>query len=280
MTDALNQIAAGLWCGTLAPYLGPETLRLESSNAALPLEPESLAAFLVKRVTVPARIRRNPNAAAQYIENFRHRRTLKNIMIEAYSGETTAPRLYQLLSRLGLPLIVDTGYDQALQTVLEDQHRDWIQIQGVSRAEVRDSWYRTFAADDTQLASSEHRECTTLLYKPWGGVRPQGHFIVSDADFVEVLTEIDIQTPIPDAVKIRRSQCGFVFFGCRFRDQLSRTYARQIMKRSAGPHYAVLPTAELTRNEQRFIAEQAIVVINRPLAEVAAELECLLAAQC
>ena len=62
------------------------------------------------------------------------------------------------------------------------------------------------------------------------------------------------------------------FFGCRFRDQLTRTYARQVMKRSAGPHFAVLPAAELTRNELRFIAEQGIAVIDRPLADAAATL--------
>ena len=150
-------------------------------------------------------------------------------MMEAYSIPTSPPSLYRLMAQLSLPLIVDTGYDQALQIALGEQHQDWIQIQGVSRAEVRDSWYRGFAADDTPLAQCEPLDCTTLLYKPWGGVRPEGHFIVSDSDFVEVLTEIDIQTPIPQAVVTRRSQCGFVFLGCRFNDQLSRTYARQIM---------------------------------------------------
>jgi len=279
MTQLLQSIATGLKQGKLAPYFGPETLRLEAANAALPLEPELLASFLAKRATVPARIRRNPNAAAQYIENFRYRKTLKKIMMEAYSIPTSPPSLYRLMAQLSLPLIVDTGYDQALQIALGEQHQDWIQIQGVSRAEVRDSWYRGFAADDTPLAQCEPLDCTTLLYKPWGGVRPEGHFIVSDSDFVEVLTEIDIQTPIPQAVVTRRSQCGFVFLGCRFNDQLSRTYARQIMKRSLGPHFAVLVRDNITRNEQRFLDEQEISVINRSLAEVAAELEILLAAE-
>ena len=81
MTQLLQSIATGLKQGKLAPYFGPETLRLEAANAALPLEPELLASFLAKRATVPARIRRNPNAAAQYIENFRYRKTLKKIMV-------------------------------------------------------------------------------------------------------------------------------------------------------------------------------------------------------
>ena len=88
---------------------------------------------------------------------------------------------------------------------------------------------------------------------------------------VEVLTEIDIQTPIPRLVQQRRAALGFVFLGCRFNDQLPRAFARQIAKRSAGPHFAVLPD-EPTRMEARFLDEVGITRIAVPLAEVAAQL--------
>ncbi len=48
-----------------------------------------------------------------------------------------------------------------------------------------------------------------------------------------------------------------------------RTYARQIMKRSRGPHFAVAETSALTRNERKFYADQMIEVIDLPLAEAA-----------
>ena len=94
---------------------------------------------------------------------------------------------------------------------------------------------------------------------------------MSDSDFVEVLTEIDIQTPIPALVQARRRALGFVFLGCRFNDQLPRAFARQVMQRSAGPHYAMLAD-QPTRMEARFLAEQGITRIALPLAEVAAAL--------
>jgi hypothetical protein len=92
--------------------------------------------------------------------------------------------------------------------------------------------------------------------------------LISDSDFVEVLTEIDIQTPIPLPVQHKRAQLGFLFLGCRFNDQLPRAFARQIMKRSGGPHYAVL-VDEPTRMEGRFLDEQGITRIALPLSEVA-----------
>lgn len=275
-TDTLlATVADGLKSGALIPYLGAEAVLLAPANAALPLAPEALAAFLSKRATVPSRIRRNPTATAQYIENFRHRKTLRKLMLEAFATPAEVPDFYRLLARLAPPLVVDTGYDTALAGAFAG-NSDWAQIQGVSRAEVRDGWYLCYDAAGSPIAEAGATACRTLVYKPLGGVQPAGNFIISDSDFVEVLTEIDIQTPIPEAVKSRRASRGFVFFGCRFRDQLTRTYARQVMKRSAGPHFAVLPAAELTRNELRFIAEQGITVIDRPLAEVAAALEAAL----
>ena len=57
--------------------------------------------------------------------------------------------------------------------------------------------------------------------------------------------------PDPDAVPMLR------FLGCRYRTQMERTFARQIMKRSSDLHWVGLP-GELTRNEARFLAEQNI----------------------
>lgn len=277
--DPLAAVADGLQRGTLLPYLGPGALLLAPANGALPLAPEALAGFLSKHAAVPARIRRNPTAAAQYIENFRHRKTLRKLMLDAFAPPAEPPALYRLLAALAPPLVVDTGYDGALAAAFaEDGAVEWGQIQGVSRAEVRDAWYLCYDAAGAVLPEAALAGRPSLLYKPLGSVQPAGNFIVSDSDFVEVLTEIDIQTPIPAEVQRRRTGRGFVFFGCRFRDQLARAYARQVMKRSAGPHYAVLPGAELSRNEQRFIAEQGIQVIDQPLAAAVAALGARLAA--
>ena len=65
-------------------------------------------------------------------------------------------------------------------------------------------------------------------------------------------------------VQALRTGRHFLFLGCRFNDQLPRTFARQIMKRSTDRHWAVLPD-EPTRMEARFLAEQGIERIAMPL---------------
>jgi hypothetical protein len=163
---------------------------------------------------------------------------------------------------------VHTWYDDTPRTALASRS-DWAEVQGLSQAEHFGTWFGWY--DATGARSAQALEPATLLYRPWGGRTPASNYLVSDSDHVEVLTEIDIQTPIPLPVQQRRSSLGFVFLGCRFDDQLARAFARQIMKRSRGPHYAVLPD-EPTRMEARFLAEQGIARIELPLAEVAARL--------
>lgn len=262
----LDGIARRLCRGELIPYLGPEALRLDARNHGLPVQPEVLVERLVKRVAVPSRIRRNLTAAAQYIENFRHRKVLRQIMQEAFAEPATPTRLHALLASLAPPLIVDAGYDDAFAQLLQG-HADFGQVQGVSRADVKgEQWVAYYDAQGQVCDAAEAARWRTLLYKPLGGVRPGANFLLSDSDFVEVLTEIDIQTPIPEAVKLRREDRGFLFLGCRFQDQLARTYARQVIKRAGSGHVAILPEA-LTRNEGRFLAEQGIGVLAMPLEE-------------
>jgi SIR2-like domain len=265
----------GLMGGTLAPYLGPGMLSL-CSGPVPPADPLALAAVLTAQVSVPGKIKNRLTAAAQFIENFKHRQTLVKAMRQAYAVPAQPSALHLGLAHLRLPLIVDVWYDDTQRLALQAaSHRvDWAEVQGLAQSEHFGTWTGWYdAAGQAQL---DPIPAPTLLYKPWGGHAPAGNFLVSDSDFVEVLTEIDIQTPIPLQVQQRRSQLGFVFLGCRFNDQLPRAFARQILKRSAGPHYAVLPD-EPTRMEARFLAEQGITRIALPLASVA---EQLLAAGC
>ncbi|WP_247278005.1 MULTISPECIES: SIR2 family protein [unclassified Bradyrhizobium] len=69
-------------------------------------------------------------------------------------------------------------------------------------------------------------------------VLPVKSFLITDADYIEVLTAIGIQTPVPNLIKERRNGRSFLFFGCLFNDRLFAIYARQITKRSADVHYA------------------------------------------
>lgn len=262
----IGEIRAGLEDGEVIPYLGPGVLGLVP-NCPVPDSPEVLVELLTAKVSVPHKVRKNLTAAAQFIENFKHRKTLTNIMAEAFKAKVQPAALHRYLADLPKEpvLIVDAWYDNAMQWALESK-MDWGQIQGVSQSEHFGSWVHYYRSEGPQADDFEADTWGTVLYKPLGSISPEQNFLVSDTDFVEVLTEIDIQTPIPEAVKQLRSGRNFLFLGCRFRNQLERTFARQIMKRSSDKHWAVLP-GELTRKEERFLEEQNIRRLDIPLAE-------------
>jgi len=229
----------------------------------------ALAGLLTAKVSVPGKIRNRLTAAAQFIENFKHRKTLVKAMNEIFALQATPSALHHWLAGLPAPLIVDCWYDDTLRSALAARRANWVEAQGLAQSEHFGTWIGWYDAQGQALPDAATP--TTLLYKPWGGHAPTGNYLVSDSDFVEVLTEIDIQTPIPALVQSRRAALGFVFLGCRFNDQLPRAFARQILKRSAGPHYAVLAD-EPTRMEARFLDEQGITRIALPLEQVAAML--------
>lgn len=265
-----GRLAEDLAAGRIIPYLGPEVLGL-APDTAVPSSPETLVELITAKVTVPHKIRKNLTAASQYIENFKHRKTLVGLLQEAFKSQPKPTLLHDFLADIpSLPLIVDAWYDATMAAALAARS-DFGQVQGVSRAEHFTDWVHYFRADGTKAEAEEAAGWTTLLYKPLGSIAPVSNFIISDSDYVEVLTEIDIQTPIPARVKEIRTGRHFLFLGCRFHNQLERSYARQIMKRSMERHFAVLE-GELTRNEARFLQEQGIEQIDVPLAEFVAGL--------
>lgn len=277
-----EHLFARIHAGLLVPYLGPgmtaialdlqkqSAQRTEQNTApdgVLPSSTQELAEFFGRHVALPKRARGNPWASAQYIESKRHRQTLDALMDRAFAMPVAPSPLHFSLAASAPVMIVDTWYDGIMRVALDCvAGAHWGEVQGTPRTGVRDfTWYRAYDAKGEAVPMPNAAEWKTLLYKPHGSVAPAHNYLVADSDYVEVLTELDIQTPIPDIVQQRRAQVGFLFLGCRFDDQMLRAYARQIMKRSAGPHYAIMPDVELTRNELRFLEEMQIVRLDLPL---------------
>jgi SIR2-like domain len=263
------ELEASLRAGTLIPYLGAHVLAL-APDYAVPASPEALVALLTAKVTVPHKIRNRLTQAAQFIENFKHRKTLVDQMNAAFAAAPVPGPLHAWLASLHLPLIVDTWYDEAMAAALQAEGIKWGEVQGLSQSEHFGTWTGWYDGNGNPVPDRAP-DWQTILYKPIGCSSPAANYLVSDTDYVEVLTEIDIQTPIPAEIQSLRTGKNFLFIGCRFNDQLTRTFARQIMKRSSAKHWAILPE-EPTRMEAKFLSEQSITRIDMPLADFVAEI--------
>ncbi len=265
----LESIAQAFDSGSAIPYLGPGVLYFDGAAGKLPDSPLALVGLLTAKSSVPHKVRNNLGAAAQFIENFKHRSTVTNAMTAAFSVDEQPSALHTLLMGLpALPLVVHAWYDDHPQKALRSRS-NWGVAQGVCQSEHPGNWVHYYSSDGAYSgveADQPHANSKTLLYQPFGSVWPAHNYLVSDSDFVEVLTEIDIQTPIPDSVQKIRMGRSFVFLGCRFSMQLERLFAHQITKRSSEKHWAILPE-EPTRNEARFLEEHNIERISLSLTE-------------
>ncbi len=263
----LAEVGREIASGALIPVLGPDLLE----GTSVPAGARALAHILSSRVAVPGRLRNNLWHAAQYIETSRHRVTLDKLMMDAFHVIPEPGVLHRwLAAQPGVRLIIDTWYDGTLAKALEGR-ADWGRMQGASKARRRADalWYRAFDHAGTECPAQAALDWALVVYKPHGGAQPAGDVLASDSDYVEVLTEIDIQSPIPDTVKERRNGRGMVFLGCRFYDQILRNFARTFLKNVSGRRFAVLPASELTRNELRFLASESITILDVPLSEAA-----------
>ncbi|HLO75060.1 MAG TPA: SIR2 family protein [Magnetospirillum sp.] len=266
----MERLSAEMAAGRLIPYLGPEILTLGPVESPVPAGARALSHLMASRVAVPGRIRNNLWHTAQYIETFRHRVTVDKLLAEIFKPVPEPNHLHRWLAGLDkLPVIVDTWYDGAMRAALAGRE-NWGSVHGASKARRTTDvpWVRAFDWAGQECEAEAASDWGTVLYKPHGAAQPDGDVLASDSDYVEVLTEIDLQTPIPGAIKERRGERGFLFLGCRFYDQILRTFARCILRRSGGPHYAVVPD-DLTPNEIKFLKVEGITPIVMPLAEAA-----------
>ncbi len=277
MTQALlTSLAGEIKTGGRIPYLGPLLLSLQKTASPLPDSTLSLAKALSAIVAVPGRIRHNVWSTAQYVETHRHRMTLDRALGTIFAKPPAPLPLHRKLAGLdALPMIVDAWYDGAAFMALEGLPGRGM-VQGVTKADqVKDCWNRWYETSGLEADAQAGAGWAQLLYKPHGSVAPKVNMLVSDADYVQVLAEIDIQTPIPEEVQKRRTGRSFLFLGCRFRDQIERDFARQIIKRSGTGHVAVIE-GELTKNEARFLEGQGIARIDLALADAISALEAAL----
>lgn len=263
LSELIEQVAGGV----RVPYLGPGIAAM--AGGGQPASPPELCAAIEAKVRAPKRASGNLWSVAQFVESRRFRKTLEVIVQEAFAQPPEPGPLHRWLARTRPPMIVDAWYDsQMIDAAMAEGTGNWGWVQGVSRnGEWKEIWTRAYDETGTLVGEVPDPAWQTLIYKPHGVIRPGHSFLMSDNDYVEVLTEIDIQSPIPAQVQARRSGRPFLFLGCRFDDQMLRLFARQIAKRSGVGHAAVIE-GELTRMELKFLDELGIERLDLPLAAV------------
>ena len=124
VTELIGELVDGLKKGRIVPYLGPHVLEMVP-DVPVPATPEALVALLVAKATVPHKIRNRLTQAAQFIENFKHRKSVVALMNEAFATVPTPSPFHNWIAQIAPPMVVESWYDDTMIQALKKGELDY-----------------------------------------------------------------------------------------------------------------------------------------------------------
>lgn len=277
MQPEFDSILSGLADGTVVPYLGAGALAGvidPASGKAMPADSDSLIlAMNDGRPMAPKLMYEFPRAAMN-VELKRGRSALARFLNTTYRDTAWSPSaLHTWLAGQGLSYIVDTNRDGLLQkNYAETPHT---LIVGLARIAGTDYRFKIFHHDGAGYRPIDQEEVDVtlpVLFKPLGTPFPEPHYIASDADFVDYITELMGGFAIPGFLKRKRQGLRYLLLGMRLTRDTERMVLADILFGSARPAgWALIPNAN--DKEKRFLDKLGLECVDADVADFLAAAE-------
>ncbi|HHH18998.1 MAG TPA: hypothetical protein ENK86_00585 [Campylobacterales bacterium] len=262
----MDAIHTALKEGSLVPFLGmgvfKETVAKDGSN--LPYDSDSMVLALNNGRAMSERLMYEYTRAAMSLEQRKGREFIVQMTNHIYTSKAyDLPETYQFLKTIQPKYLIDTNLDDSGCQVYEGVPH--FMITGVSRIMQDYDRYVVYRYDVanqsyTQIDKEELNDSDPILFKPMGGTVPEMNFIISDADFVDWLTEAMGGYAMPPFLKEYRQDKNYLFLGVDFSRDTFRMVANEITLGLQGG-YMVLEDEEITKKMQKFIDTHHLDVI-------------------
>lgn len=258
--------------GELIPFLGMGVFKdtKNSDGAQLPFDSDSMILSLNNGRAMSDRLMYEYSRAAMSLEQRKGREFIIQMTNHIYSSkEYELPSVYKWLQTIKPKYIIDTNMDDSLQKIYSDCKH--FLITGVSRITADWDRYLIYSYDvTTKTYTRIDKEKLTLdlpiLFKPMGSTKPEMNFIISDADFVDWLTEAMGGYAMPPILKEHRKNKEYLFLGVDFSKDTFRMVANEITVDLKGGT-TVLGKDELTKKEDKFIKTHNLTNLNMSIDE-------------
>ncbi len=262
----MDNIKEKLQSGELVPFLGMgvfyETKADDGSQ--LPYDSDSMILALNNGRAMSARLSYEYSRAAMSLEQRKGREFITQMTNHIYaSKEYKIPFAYEVLKKIQPKYLIDTNMDDSGCKVYEDVEH--FMITGVSRVM---GGYDRFVIYKYDLSSKEYKQIEKeqlddslpILFKPMGCMIPNKDFIVSDADFVDWLTEAMGGYALPPFLKEYKKEKSYLFLGVDFSRDTFRMVANEITL-GLKDGVVVDNKPELSKKEQKFIQAHNLELI-------------------
>ena len=275
VSEQLLELARGIECGELVPYLGPGTLQGvmdPCTGAPVPADSDSLILAMNNGKPMAPRLMWEFPRAAMDVELKRGRGAVNRFLDATYGDGriwTRAP-VHHWLKLCRPPYVIDINRDTQLQDSYADVPHTL--VRGIARVGGTDYRFRIHHYDGNAYREVDQEEVDTtlpILFKPMGSPRPDATYVASDADYVDYITELMGGFAIPGFVKHHRRNRRYVLLGLRLlRDTERMVLSDLIYSADVPAGYALIEDA--TDKERRFCRNKGIDIIEADIGDLLA----------
>ncbi|XPV68534.1 MAG: SIR2 family protein [Halarcobacter sp.] len=254
----MDNILQDLKDGTVIPFLGMGIFENTTTKdgSKLPYDSDSMILALNNGRAMSPRLMYEYSRAAMSLEQRKGREFIVQMTNHIYSSkEYELPKTYKWLEKIMPKYVIDTNVDDSLQKIYSNVEH--FLITGISRITADYDRFVIYKYDPsskeyTQVEASQLTTDLPILFKPMGSTKPEMNFIISDADFVDWLTEAMGGYAVPPILKEYRKNKKYLFMGVDFSTDTFRMVANEITIGLDGG-YTLINKDELTKKEDKFI---------------------------
>ncbi len=230
----MDKIKESIQNGTLVPFLGMGVFKdvISSDGSQLPFDSDSMSLALNDNRPMSARLMYEYTRVAMSLEQRKGRNFIVEKTNHIYSSKQyEVPLIYKYLKSVQPPYLIDTNLDDSSCKVYEDVEHFMIVgtsriMGGLDRFIVYRYDIHTKSYD--KIDKEEIHTSIPILFKPLGSTVPDKNFIISDADFVDWLTEAMAGFAMPSLLKEHKKSKSYLFLGVDFSKDTYRMVANEL----------------------------------------------------
>jgi hypothetical protein len=255
---------------TTVPYFGLGVFAGTKTKEGeqMPYDSDSMILMMNNGRAMSPRLMFEYSRAAMHLEQRRGVDYIQQMMNWIYTKEFAPTPLHKAIVDMLPRYIVDTNRDAKLQELLAFEPH--CLIVGKARILNNDYRYEIFEYDVEnkkyfQVEEAALDDAKKILFKPMGSTLPEPSFIISDADYVDWLTEAMGGFAVPSVLKSYRKTKKYLFMGTYFDRDTDRMVANELTMGLEGGY--VITDKELGKKEKKFIEKHNLEVLEMSLDE-------------
>lgn len=253
-----HELEAQIKEGTTVPFIGMGVFKGTKTEDGfqIPFDSDSMILALNSGRAMSPRLMYEYSRAAMSLEQRKGRAYIEGMTNRIFTAKPYAmPEVYVWLKTLMPRYVVDLNLDDSLLK-LYDATEHFL-ITGVSRIMAGYDRFLVYRYDvATQTYTRIDKEALhvqiPIVFKPLGCTVPEKNFIISDADFVDWLTEAMGGYALPPLLKTYKNDKSYLFLGVDFDRDTFRMVANEITLGLKGG-YTINDQETMRKKEEKFL---------------------------